>query len=125
MDDLIETPTVEAYAALKQHERAAAARAIVRNAKIIESQAAALDAAQRAARQVRAQMIAAAKVQARAAARAEVEQIYADTYTAERILAFETHPRTPAAHGDIRACAAESHQWDIDHPRRGRGKTHA
>lgn len=123
MDELEETPSVEAYAGMKQHERAAAARAIMRNTKILESQDAAHAAAQRAARQVRAQLIAAAKVQARAAARAEVEAIYANEYTAERILAFETHPRTPAAHGDISACAAESHQWDIDHStRRKRAK---
>lgn len=125
MGDLIETPTVEAYAVMQQHERDAVARNLAHNAEVLAAEAAHLQKRQRAMASTRERDIARARAQARLDARAEVEAIYQNEYTAERILAFETHPRTPAAHGDIKACAAESHQWDIDNPRKLRKRASA
>jgi hypothetical protein len=118
MIDLIETPSVEAYAAMRQQERVAAAQILARNKQTIDAGNDALRAAERAALRTKRQMIVRAKAEARAAAQAEVANIYADEFRAERILAFETHPRTPEPHGDIKACSQESYEWDVLHSTR-------
>jgi hypothetical protein len=118
MAEVLMTPTVEAYARLKQHEREQVARALALNRKILAEQIETAEDALLAVKQSKAQEVSRAKSEARQAARAEVAKIYEDEFTRERVRAFEAYPLVPVVYGDLEACSQESYEWDLKHSKR-------
>lgn len=106
------TPDEVEYSRLKPYERARARHLIGLNAKLMAEQAQTLEDAIAHVQTSRAQEIARAKSEARQAARDEVARIYADEFNRERVRAFEAHRITSLPHGDLKACADESYEYD-------------
>lgn len=111
------TPTVEAYALMQQHERDRAAKVFYLNQRLRKERAKTLDQAIKAEQRTRARTINTARADARREANEEVDGIFLDEYTRERVRAFEAYPMRQKSYGDIEACAAESAEYDKRHPK--------
>lgn len=111
MVEVVQTPTVEAYAKLKQHERDRAAALVAQNQRLRQERAKTVERAIAAERRARTRTIATARAQGAKEANEEVESIFQDEYTRERVRAFEAY-RPAKSYGDIEACAAEVAEYD-------------
>lgn len=109
--EIIQTPTVEAYARLKQHERDAAAVLVAQNQRLRQERAKTVDRALQAEQRARARTVATARAQGAAEAAEEVNAIFADEYTRERVRCFESF-KPAKTYGNLEACAAEMAEYD-------------
>jgi len=112
-NDLYIVPTVEQYAQMSQHDRDTAAQLRKINDRLRLAKIKTAEAALRAEESARARTIYNARQEARREANEEVAMIFHDEYARERVRAFEAFPTRPKTYGDIDACAAESHAWDL------------
>ena len=110
-----QTPTVEQYARMQQHERDKAAQIHTLNKRLRAARAKTLEAKIFAVEAARARTIYNARADARKEAAEEVAFIFQDEYTRERVRAFEAFPTRPKTYGDIEACAAEAYEYDKRH----------
>jgi hypothetical protein len=110
--EVVQTPTVEAYAMLKQHERDRAAVLVAQNQRLRQERAKTVERAIQAERRSRTRTVATARAQGAMEANQEVEAIFLDEYTRERVRAFEAFPTRRKTYGDIEACAAEVAEYD-------------